>query len=1381
MNPPSDQVNQDDASYGDIENNRRRSNRILGRPPSYEEGYNDNIPTRQQQASRQPNEPTVGIISPHGVPAQPQYPASAPPQYQYRRDFMQEMLEREQQQGIVPPSAPHPFPQRHPASGAGLPPPVNEVQLPPGIPDRRPRQIFPQNIPPPAGGLLIDLQQHQRDDSSHHSTQSSHHSSHHSSNHSSANQLQYEYPAHMQQQHEVTNLRTNFNQLSDTVTALQRDLGTVTASNQRTEEHLARIDETHASIAEAIAANTEAMRKFTRDDIGPIVEAHMTTVFKAKKKRKKKRRKKRRRRKTRSNGGSGDDSSDDSSSSSSDDSSSDDSSSDDSSDNNNNDDGSSVYVEPRRAQRQPEYRQPQADPGNAPAPQQQHQPAVSTPDLAAMLQGVIKAVAPKEKLLLPPLKKSTKTAYQVWKKEAMITIRIHSLFSPFVTTSLTGTTIIQPNITTQLKGMLYMSLSKSLDSTVKADIGWDNIDVSDGVAILQKMEEEFGLKQESTLNTLDLVTALNKTKKQKDEKLSAYHRRFKQALEECKVNNVLGLTDGAIRILYLRNLQEPCLTTRIVNMEQGVPTQWTAILNLDELQSKVKSYLKAYSALNPVSSHTRNKQTKSDHQDTGRGQHRTTTATDDEEYKKRIRRVVGGLKLESEEKIINHISNMVKLRPGGCFIHNHDKHRLLECKKLKDLCGQYQCLPCLAKVVDSAPALSAKRARAQIKKERDAISEEREAMAKQQEKLERQMKKNSDMMKVLKVTMQSQALVTSGQRALSTNPFDGLDLDTDEEEQEETVDDDNADDQMDEAVDDLTSNNTTESYSSLQSSSSPANQLPHTILATCKKLSSSTSNAYTVVDSGATVHMDNDENLFEYITTVTDANGLPLYVQQGDGSDLEVQGMGPVTKTIQGKYPIRYMSYLVKELGTPLFSVKQHMENAGCYFHAENNTATLAFPAVTITLDTEPEILFQSVPSNPIHDIFAFDYQCATPATEHGTFKASIVEKSKYIEHLPTKYQEQLGETVPFKLMSPDATLPTRATSGSIGYDIASTATVTILPGAIARIPTGLSCAIPEGLYIKIHNRSSNALKHLTVEGGVIDNDYRGEIQVLLKNNSTQAITVPSKNRIAQMIFERAATPMLNVTTHLPSTSRKGGFGSTNRQRKQKKRRGLNRRKRGIIHTSQGSMYIDEQNPKKPKSKRVSRRPSEGVRTPKESSDQYLWTSHKFSSDKDAEEAEIFFQQHDHNKVPTSAPATAPATRPQPNAVVEGSAQSSLTMTRDHLLQSIGYIKPDKFIRNINKLGKGNVQISHLARNPKVNPGEAASVKSKRSNKIPQTPKANYSDLWHMDIGYGPCAAIGGFKHTLLFVNSSSQYKYIYPLKNLTSSLLRGVKCFSKM
>ena len=111
-------------------------------------------------------------------------------------------------------------------------------------------------------------------------------------------------------------------------------------------------------------------------------------------------------------------------------------------------------------------------------------------------------------------------------------------------------------------------------------------------------------------------------------------------------------------------------------------------------------------------------------------------------------------------------------------------------------------------------------------------------------------------------------------------------------------------------------------------------------------------------------------------------------------------------------------------------------------------------------------------------------------------------------------YQEQLGESIPFQLRSPDAILPEKATSGSIGYDVHSTTTIIVHPKSIIRVPTGLACAIPDGMYIKLHNHSSNALRLLTVEGGVIDNDYRGEIDVLLKKNLIKLSSSASMRRL---------------------------------------------------------------------------------------------------------------------------------------------------------------------------------------------------------------------------------------------------------------------------
>ena len=69
-------------------------------------------------------------------------------------------------------------------------------------------------------------------------------------------------------------------------------------------------------------------------------------------------------------------------------------------------------------------------------------------------------------------------------------------------------------------------------------------------------------------------------------------------------------------------------------------------------------------------------------------------------------------------------------------------------------------------------------------------------------------------------------------------------------------------------------------------------------------------------------------------------------------------------------------------------------------------------------------------------------------------------------------------------------------------------------------------------------------------------------------------------------------------------------------------------------------------------------------------------------------------------------------------------------------------------------------------------------INSRRCNTKPSTPPEHYSDCWHMDIEYGPCTSIGGICFCLLLVDQATRYKRIYPLKNLTTSLLRAMKRF---
>jgi len=110
-------------------------------------------------------------------------------------------------------------------------------------------------------------------------------------------------------------------------------------------------------------------------------------------------------------------------------------------------------------------------------------------------------------------------------------------------------------------------------------------------------------------------------------------------------------------------------------------------------------------------------------------------------------------------------------------------------------------------------------------------------------------------------------------------------------------------------------------------------------------------------------------------------------------------------------------------------------------------------------------------------------------------------------------------------------------------------APVTLLPGGRALIPTGFAMALPEGFELQIRPRSGLALKHgivLPNAPGTIDEDYRGEVQVIMMNTGTEAFTVTRGMRIAQAVLAPVWRAAWIEVEDLDNTVRgAGGFGST--------------------------------------------------------------------------------------------------------------------------------------------------------------------------------------------------------------------------------------------
>lgn len=132
--------------------------------------------------------------------------------------------------------------------------------------------------------------------------------------------------------------------------------------------------------------------------------------------------------------------------------------------------------------------------------------------------------------------------------------------------------------------------------------------------------------------------------------------------------------------------------------------------------------------------------------------------------------------------------------------------------------------------------------------------------------------------------------------------------------------------------------------------------------------------------------------------------------------------------------------------------------------------------------------------------------------------------------------------------------LPQYQTPGSSGLDLVAnleqnTQQITIKPNKWEIIPTGITIELPDGCEAQIRPRSGLAYKYgVTVlnSPGTIDNDYRGEIKIILINHGHEDFIVKNGDRIAQMIISKYEKVKIEEIEFLTETSRNdGGFGST--------------------------------------------------------------------------------------------------------------------------------------------------------------------------------------------------------------------------------------------
>ena len=106
-----------------------------------------------------------------------------------------------------------------------------------------------------------------------------------------------------------------------------------------------------------------------------------------------------------------------------------------------------------------------------------------------------------------------------------------------------------------------------------------------------------------------------------------------------------------------------------------------------------------------------------------------------------------------------------------------------------------------------------------------------------------------------------------------------------------------------------------------------------------------------------------------------------------------------------------------------------------------------------------------------------------------------------------------------------DIDQPLRSSKEAAGFDLQCSHDFAISPWSRLLVRTGVRFYLPKGVYARLAPRSGLSLSGVDIGAGVVDRDYRGEVKVLVINNSNSVLRISKKSRICQVILERIATP----------------------------------------------------------------------------------------------------------------------------------------------------------------------------------------------------------------------------------------------------------------
>jgi dUTP pyrophosphatase len=139
-------------------------------------------------------------------------------------------------------------------------------------------------------------------------------------------------------------------------------------------------------------------------------------------------------------------------------------------------------------------------------------------------------------------------------------------------------------------------------------------------------------------------------------------------------------------------------------------------------------------------------------------------------------------------------------------------------------------------------------------------------------------------------------------------------------------------------------------------------------------------------------------------------------------------------------------------------------------------------------------------------------------------------------------------QPVKLKRLLATARIPTKGTKGSAYSDLYSAESSFIPAGEVKAISTGWLIEVPHGYFLDIRSRSGLSLKGIIISNspGTVDEDFRGELKMLVLNSTKNHYQVNIGDRMAQCALMPVVPTDFIEVDKLSKTERgTGGYGST--------------------------------------------------------------------------------------------------------------------------------------------------------------------------------------------------------------------------------------------